>query len=402
MELTLGEVKSIINYIIKNNQILQSKGQFPITINLEGHAGLGKTSILEEIAHEINANFIKLNLAQITEPSDLIGWPLKEHYVCKPDGDCKWISSELIEAYTKAGWEITEDTRMGYAIPQWLKGLDESKPTMLLLDDASRATPQILQAVMEITARQEYISWRLPKNSTVVLSTNPDNGDYSVSSYDEAMATRFVTFKVKFDKNDWAKWAESQGIDNRAINFLLQYSNELMDRSTSRESKVNARNYTMFANIISGIKDWSEPEQLALILQIASGCFLDEDNIVGSLFTMFIANKLDQLIDPESMLLKDWSYVKGELTKHIYDGESYRADIASTLSLRFLNFCLLYLSKKGNKMEVVSDRILKFIENDKVLLTEDLLFNLIKTLNKTYPGRCNKLLLNPKIASKLL
>ena len=402
MELTLGEVKPIINYIIENNKVLQKNGQFPVTINIEGHAGIGKTAVLEEIANELGANFIKLNLAQLTESSDLIGWPLKEHYVCKPDGECKWISSELIEAYAKAGWELTEHTRMSYAVPQWIKGIDESKPTILLLDDASRATPQILQAVMEITARQEFISWKLPPNSHIVLSTNPDNGDYAVSSYDEAQATRFVTFKVKFDKSDWAKWAEAQGIDGRAINFLLSYGSELMNREGSKEAKVNARNYTMFANIISGLDDWSKPEQLATILQIASGCFLDDDNIVGSLFTTFIANKLVKLMDPESMLTKDWSYVKGELTKQIYDGEFYRADIAATLATRFLNFSILYLSKKGNKMDIVVDRILKFIDNEKTLLTEDLIFTLVKTLNKKYPTRCNKLLLNPKIVTKLM
>lgn len=50
MELTLGEVKPIINYIIENNKVLQKNGQFPVTINIEGHAGIGKTAVLEEIA----------------------------------------------------------------------------------------------------------------------------------------------------------------------------------------------------------------------------------------------------------------------------------------------------------------------------------------------------------------
>ena len=54
---------------------------------------------------------------------------------------------------------------------------------------------------------------------------------------------------------------------------------------------VNARNYTMFINTISGIEDWSKTDSLELILQIASGAFVDDkDNIIGSLFTTFIAN----------------------------------------------------------------------------------------------------------------
>lgn len=415
MELALEEVKPIIEYIINNNKDLQNKGQLPIAINICGEAGIGKTSIIEQIAKDIDGNFVKLNLSQISEPSDLVGWPIKEHYICREiktinettkeeqiDSECKWITTELIDAYSKAGWNITEETRMGYAIPAWLKGLDESKPTIFLLDDFSRATPAILQAVMEITCRQEYISWRLPYNSTVVLSTNPDNGDYSVSSFDEAQATRFITFNVKFSADGWAKWAEYQGIDGRAINFLLSYHHELMDKSVSHQSKVNARNYTMFANIISGIKDWSTPNNLALILQIASGSFLDDDDIVGSLFTTFIANKLDKLITPEDLVTKDWKTVQKDLENQLYDGSNYRADIASVITTRFVNYSLVYFEKKGNKTDVVTNRILDIVDNNKTLLSEDLIFSLVKTLNKKYPGRCNKLLMNPKLAKKLM
>ena len=408
MQLTLSETKLIIKYIIDNNKKLQDKGDYPIAINICGEAGIGKSAILEQIAVENNSNFIKLNLAQITEPGDLIGFPIKEHYMCKEyidhpeDNECVWVSSESIDGFIKKGWTLTEETRMGYAIPSWLKQLDLNKSTILLLDDYSRATPAILQACMEIIYKQEYISWKLPKYSTIVLSTNPDNGDYSVSSFDEAQTTRFITFNVKFDIDGWAKWAEEHQIDGRSINFMLQYHHELMDKSITHQSKINARNYTMFSNIISGIDDWSNSKSLSLILQIASGCFLDDDNIVGALFTSFIANKLDKLISPEDLITKDWSYVKGRLESQLYDGDNYRADIASIVTTRFINYTSYLFDKKNSKTDIVVNRILDIINNDKLLLSEDLLFNMIKTLNKKYPTRCNKLLLNSKIAKNLI
>lgn len=213
---------------------------------------------------------------------------------------------------------------------------------------------------------------------------------------------RFVTFNVKWDIDSWSEWAEEAELDSRAINFLLAHSMELMDRSVAKEAKVNARNYTMFANIISGIDDWSKPANLAAILQIASGCFLDDDNIVGGLFTTFIANKLDKLLSPEDLVMKDWNYVKGMLNKQLYDGDHYRADIASIVTTRFVNYSLYHFSKKGSKTDVIIDRILNIIDNDKVLLTEDLIFTLVKTLNKKYGARCNKLMLNPKLIAKLI
>ena len=70
MEFTLKEIKPILKYIIENNETLEKNGQKKISIAIEGSAGQGKTAIIEQIAHEYNANFIKINLAQITEPGD--------------------------------------------------------------------------------------------------------------------------------------------------------------------------------------------------------------------------------------------------------------------------------------------------------------------------------------------
>lgn len=338
----------------------------------------------------------------------LVGFPVKEFYVCKTyedyheDDQCLWIPAESIDEFIKNGWTLTDQVRMGYAVPAWIKNIDMEKPTILFLDDYSRATPAILQACMEIIYKKEYISWKLPKNSNIILSTNPNNGDYSVSSFDEAQASRFITFNVKFSADAWAEWAERQKMDDRAINFLLTYHHELMDNSVSKQSKINARNYTMFANTISGIDDWSTPENLAFILQIASGCFLDDDDVVGGLFTTFISNKLDKLLSPEDLVLKDWKFVKRTLENQLYDGEQYRADIASVITTRFVNYSLIYLGQSGSKTDVITNRIIDIIDNDKLLLSEDLIFSLVKTLNKTYPGKCNKLLLNPKLAQKLI
>lgn len=361
-----------------------------------------KTAIVRQIAKELDANFIFLSLSQLTDPAELCGWPVKEHYVCKDD-ECCWITGELIDAYTKAGYHMTDETRMGYAIPAWLKGLDENKLTICVLDDYTRATSTVLQAAMSITYEQEYISWKLPKNTTVILTTNPDDSGsgYSVSGLDEAQQTRFVSFDVVWDKDSWAEYAERQGVDGRAISFLLLNSSELMDRSKTKEAKINARSYMMFANLIAGIPDWSNPKSLAMIMQMASGCFLDPDDIVGGLFTQFIANKLDKLISPEELVTGKWETVKKTLEEQLYDGDNYRADIASVVTTRFVNYSLHHFEKGGDSKTVIT-RILELVENDKILLTEDLLFSCIKTLNRQYPTRANVLLLNPKIAKKLI
>ena len=166
-------------------------------------------------------------------------------------------------------------------------------------------------------------------------------------------------------------------------------------------SKVNARNYTMFANIISGIDDWNSLESQSMILKIASGCFLDDSDIVGGLFTQFISNKLDKLIDPETLVTGNFSSVKRMLIDQLYDDDMYRADIANVITTRFINFASNWIEKKKD-IKVIIDRIVDIIDCDKLLLSEDLLFSLIKKLNTNYGSKCSRLILNPKISKKLM
>ena len=291
-------------------------------------------------------------------------------------------------------------SRMGYALPTWVPTNQNPNGTILILDDFNRADPRFITACMELIDKGQYISWSLPENCTIILSCNPDNGDYNVNSMDNAQKTRYISFELGFDKDVWARWAEKEGIDGRFINFVLSYP-EIMKKEGGVQ-KVNPRSLVTFANTISGFKDWSDTNTLGLILNIAQGCFTSEENVIGNLFTTFIANKLDKLMDPDTMLNKDWDYVKGELAKQVYDGTNYRADIAAVLTTRFCNFVNLYFDTKGSKTEIAVDRILKIIEHDKMLFSEDLIFSLIKTLQKNHPTRCNKLLLNPKVARKLI
>lgn len=400
MELTIAEVKPIIKHIIDNNKKLEEKGIHPIACELVGTAGIAKTALVEEIAKEYDANYVKLSLSQISEVGEISGYPIREHYVCKQDGDCRWITPELIDIYSKSGYEITDQTRMSYSVPKWIHELNPYKPTIVNMDDAGRCSNYISQAIMEIIYKQEFISWKLPKNTTIILTNNPDDGSFNTSSYDEAFKSRMVSFNVKFSGKVWSQWADSQNLDPRAINFLLLYECELFNRKQGY-SKVNARNYTMFANIISGIDDWSTLENQALILQIASGCFLDDSDIVGGLFTQFISNKLDKLIDPELLVTGGFDRVKKILLDQLYDEDLYRADIANVITTRFINFASNWIDQKKD-IKVIIDRIVDIIDCDKQLLSEDLLFSLIKTLNTNHMGKCSKLILNPKIANKLM
>ena len=400
-KMNLAEATDLLEFIIKQNYNLAAENKKTTAIEFIGESGIGKTSALLDIAKKLDMYCVKLNLAQIEELGDLIGYPIKEYYMCSPEGECEWIASDVLEHYISAGYKLHENqSRMSYALPSWVPREENPNGTLLLLDDFNRADPRMIQATMELIDRGQYVSWSLPPKTTIVLSSNPDNGDYSVSTLDNAQKTRYMSFSVDFDIDVWAKWAEFEGLDSRTINFAL--SNPEIFKKQGGVQTVNARSYTTFANTIAGFKDFSTRETLSKILNIASGCFTNENNTVGTLFTAFIANKLDKLTSPKEMLLTGWDTLKVELQNCLYDGNNYRADIANVLSTRFLNYVEFYFDQPNCKSDVVIKRMLDFIDSDVVLLSEDLIFHLVKNLTTKYPPRTNKLLMNPKVISKLL
>lgn len=137
VKLNVDELKGYLKHMVSNNQYLQANGKVPVAVNIEGDAGLGKTSSLMQLANELDMAVVKLNLSQIEELGDLIGFPYKEFEVENKDGDTKWIQENLLTTYIKNGFRPSGQSRMSHAAPEWIQGQQEGG--FLILDDYTRA-----------------------------------------------------------------------------------------------------------------------------------------------------------------------------------------------------------------------------------------------------------------------
>jgi len=211
-----SELKEFLGHIINNNRYLQENGKGPVSVEVIGESGIGKTSSIVQLADELGLNFVKLNLAQIEEIGDLVGFPIRQFEMT--DGtNTSYVDEHLVEDYRKENYKATGKNRMSYCAPEWIA--NKNNGGILLLDDWNRADSRFIQAVMELIDRQTYISWTLPKDWHIILTANPDNGDYLVNSIDNAQKTRFISVNLKFDMDCWAKWAEQNDVDGRCINL---------------------------------------------------------------------------------------------------------------------------------------------------------------------------------------
>jgi hypothetical protein len=414
VNLNVTELKGFVNHIITNNRYLQEAGKNSVSVEVVGESGIGKTSTIVELAQDNNLKFVKLNLAQIEELGDLVGFPVRQFQMYKEKKVAvkqqdnlsmvtatqraagtslanlnqtvtkkvgQWVDELAVQEYLKNGYKMTGKNRMSYCAPEWIA--DAKAGGILLLDDWNRADTRFIQAVMELIDRQSYISWTLPKDWHIILTANPDNGDYMVNSVDSAQKTRYVTANLKFDVDVWAQWAEGAGIDTRCINFLLLHP-ELVTQET------NARSITTFFNAISSFDSFED--NLSMIQMIGEGSVGDA---FASMFTTFINNKLDKLVTPKDLLTHDnEAYILGELRGCIGKDDTYRADIASTLATRLGNFSVVY-SQDNTVGQKVTDRLKALCTKD--YFTNDLKYLIVRTIFNGNKKKFNKLMMIPEI-----
>lgn len=466
VKLNIEETKEFLRHIVKNNRFLQEQGKPSVAVEIEGDSGLGKTSAVMQLAAEYNMHVEKLNLAQIEELGDLVGFPIRQFQLCTTEtqssnvtktvqrevtrsvpvvtfvkktrkvpikmsrqvknadntittrevitgykdeeyseevtnyedqifiedfpfeetvtakaGECIWVDEHAVTEYVKRGYEFTGNKRMSYCPPEWIA--DKEGGGFLILDDWNRADLRFVQAVMELVDRQEYISWKLPKDWHIILTANPDNGEYLVQSIDVAQRTRFVGIQLKFDKDVWARWAEHQAIDGRCINFLLMHE-ELIS------TRVNPRSVTTFFNCISSIPNFAD--QLPLIQMIGEGSVGPE---FTTMFTTFINNKLDKLVTPKDMLLHaNEPHIIGEIRGCVGEGVNYRADIASVLVTRLINFSIKYAESNSIHQDQI-DRLIRLSVDD--LFTDDLKYVMVKKILNGDKQKFQKLMMDPAV-----
>ena len=411
VNLNIDELNGFVNHIIKNNRFLQEQGKNPVAVEVVGESGIGKTSAVLDLAKQNDLDFVKLNLAQIEELGDLVGFPVRqfqmyrEKQITKKIDDLsytvaqraaasaqvadstmtkkvgQWVDELAVEEYLRKGWKMTGKYRMSYCAPEWIA--DKKKGGILLLDDWNRADVRFIQAVMELVDRQQYISWSLPADWHIILTSNPDNGDYMVNSIDSAQKTRYITANLKFDVNVWARWAEEQHIDTRCINFLLLHP-ELVNKET------NARSITAFFNSISSFEKFED--DLSMIQMIGEGSVGDT---FASMFTTFINNKLDKLVTPKDMLThENQDYIIGELNSVLGKGDTYRADIASTLATRLANYSVVY-ANENTVTPKINERLIALCTKD--VFANDLKYLIVRTIFNGNKTKFNKMMMNPEI-----
>lgn len=323
-----------------------------------GAHGLGKTTIVEDLAKSRDWHFTYVAPAQFEEMGDLHGLP----------------------KHAKLGdRDVTS-----FAPPAWVPSAEG--PGILLLDDLNRADDRILRGLMQLLSNFELSSWRLPPRWHIVATANPEGGDYSVTPMDDAILTRMLHATLVFEPRAWAAWAERAGVDSRGISFVLTYPEAVTGRRTT------PRSLTQFFGQIADIVDLKR--DLDLVTWLARSA-LDEPTVAA--LVAFINDELTALVEPAEILgAPRWPAMAARLEALAGEGGVKRVDRLSAVCTRLYLFVVAEGFVPADKQ---AENLVSFLLHPS--LPNDLRFALHRELTRD-AGEAVKAGLRDKRLAKLL
>jgi len=352
-----------------------------------GHSGIGKTSILLDFANrrvvwegeEYSGYSVKVvPLAEFEEMGDIIGWPERSIKMYRessglsmerPENVERFIPTSLIQHYIEDGWIVHEDygSKMHYSIPSWVP--TQPGPGILVLDDVNRASNRIVKGLMRFFQTFSTTSWGLPKGWNIVMTANPDEQDYQVTSLDPAVLSRMAHLTLEPDVNKWVNdWAiKDESIDRRGIAFLLQYREMFAMDGCSR---TNPRNWARLFRSTQGMEVSRDMEMIAR-------SFVDDHPVEALMSFMKNPNDLVNvalLITPNDLLHGD---IKREACLSVLRkcmGSNPRLDVMSLVMDRLVDFVVGHEDVEADS--AVASNFRQFISDDCV--PDDILDSITK------------------------
>lgn len=346
-----------------------------------GHSGIGKTAKVKQHCRKPltwqgreypGYTVYDVPIAQFEEMGDLHGMPSRHIKVARAgDGAPQelWVPEEVHQGWLKDGWGVVHSAgvRTMYAPPDWVPS--EPGPSILLLDDWNRASVRIIKGIMQLLQNYGMVSWRLPAGCNIVLTANPDEQDYLVTSIDNAILTRIRSVTLTHDAKEWAVWAQASGLDPRGINFLLRYPEMMVGKE-----RTNPRTLAQTFRDMKWIPNLSSKENQKRLKRIAMS-LLDEETV--STLIVFMERDVELVIEPEQILAgKDWTWIQ-EHVRRLMGGREKRVDVLGVICDRLFAY-LVQPNVQPNKVSVTNFQ--KFVTLEDI--PEDMRHNLCLRLSR--------------------
>lgn len=193
-----------------------------------GSPGVGKSSLVQQIAQQKEMEFIDLRLS-LLDPTDLRGIPFFEN----------------------------ETKTAVWAKPEFLPDTNSLEFGILFLDEINSAPPTIQAAAYQLILDRKIGEYILPKNFSIIAAGNYENDRGVTYRMPTPLANRFVHLNFDLDFDSWKIWAFANNIDKRIISYLSYKPSDLFmfDPKSASKSFATPRSWKFVDDILNSKLD---------------------------------------------------------------------------------------------------------------------------------------------------
>ena len=231
------QIKNTVSAYLKKDKygdyIINIQKQRPVF--LLGAPGIGKTSVISQIASELNINLVSYSMIHHTRQSAL-GLPVIEtkNYGGK---ECK-ISDYTMSEIIASVYESMEKS-----------GIKEG---ILFLDEINCVSETLAPAMLQFLQFKIFGKHRMPSGWVIVTAGNPSEYNASAKEFDIATFDRLKVMEIKPDYQAWKTYAYKKHIIPEIISFLdnRQHYFYLIEEDIDSKNYITPRGWEDLSDII--------------------------------------------------------------------------------------------------------------------------------------------------------
>ena len=301
-------------------------------VMLWGPPGIGKSSLIHQIARKLNFKVCDLRLAQL-EPTDLRGVPMPNRETGRAEWylPAFWPTSATKDTTRTITDEEGTDTKVKVARGDCIDG-----PGIIFLDEIEKAPISVKNASLQLVLDRMVGAYKLPNDWSIVCAGNREEDGCFSQPLGAALSNRMIHLDIDVDLDAWGTWARENGVIDDIISFL-HFSPSLLYKSAGEDHAFpTPRSWVMGSNLISGVKAQREQKEL---LAAAVG--------KGAASEFVVWNNVYRSVDPEAIL------EKGQAMECAGKDASFRYAVALS--------CAFYLRKRKGGIKKIEDNVANFL-----------------------------------------
>ena len=287
--MTIQEAKQEIINTVKvytsrdENDVLTIPIERQRPILMMGPPGIGKTAIMEQIAHELNINLVSYTITHHTRQST-IGLPFitKKMWGEKEVSITEYTMSEIIAGI----YEAIENS-----------GLENG---ILFLDEINCVSETLIPTMLQFLQYKTFGSHRLPEGFIIVTAGNPPEYNSSVRDFDIVTLDRIRKIDIDVDFGSFKRYALGSGLHGSILAYLEIRKDHFYSIKTDSEGKhfVTARGWDDLSRILLAREALQIEIDENLVIQ-----YLQDKEIAESFSSYFkLWNKYKDLYRIDSIL----------------------------------------------------------------------------------------------------